>query len=149
LRAVVEMLGRVAVGAAVGVAVATRVEVAAGVAVAVLVGVAVGVRVAVGVAVAVAVGVCVAVGVGVVFGVAVGVAVVTTPLPVRLTCRPSTVRVADWGVVLTGANETATVHELFGRTELQPVTAEKGGFAELVTAGSVRVTELLLMTERF
>ena len=51
--------------------------------------------------------------------------------------------------MLTGANDTATVQELFGRTELQPVTAENGGFAELVTAGSVRVMELLLITERF
>ena len=82
-------------------------------------------------------------------GVLVGVGVVTAPLPVRLTVLPSTVKVAAIGVLLTGANDTAIVHELFERTELHPVTAEKGGFAELLTEGSERVTELLLMTERF
>ena len=96
--------------------------------------------------VAVAVGVLVGVAVAAAVGVGVGA---VGSFPMRLTDLPSTVRVAAIGVWLTGANDTAMEQELFGRTELQPVTAEKGGFAELVTAGSGSVIELLLMTERF
>ena len=147
---------RVAVGVAVLVRVAVAVLVGVAVAVGELVGVAVNVDVLVGVLVGVAVGggvgelVGVGVSVGVFVGVGVGEGVGVTALPVRLTFLPSMVRVPACGVVFTGANDTATVHELFGRTILQPVTAENGGLLELVITGSARVTVLLLlMTERF